>query len=343
VNSFTGNNINFEVEKIEQSHAIQGGIPLLSQILFQHHPRCFQSFAVTASNIQSVEAALLFANGIHRFAAIIGPSGWGKTHLLESVSDRMNTVHKAPKVHNATDWALGHVKQDSNDPLILDNLHEAMVLNRIRQTLRIALERRFNANRPTLLSFTSCLSARQVRIFLPNSRMWKVATMDEPQPNERILVVDQIAHSEELILGQTLVKLLAYRVKGNGRTLLGVIKRLRLDGRDWSDPKAALRACGALVPFLADNSGWDPQEAIIKAVDDEALNMHPKVKSDWAIYTMLKEAGLSENQVASYFEIEPSEAYLRSNAVSRSISQSPRAQQIMGNVQRRAVELLLQE
>ena len=51
--------------------------------------RNFDTIATLPSNVEAVEAALQFAVGANPFMVLVGPSGWGKTHLLECVATRL--------------------------------------------------------------------------------------------------------------------------------------------------------------------------------------------------------------------------------------------------------------
>ncbi len=100
---------------------------------------------------------------------------------------------------------------------------------------------------------------------------------------------------------------------GNGRTLAGALKRLRLSGTNWLDTSATLRAFGLLDPFFADNSSWDLKHKILR-IAETSKALFPKVAvPDLVLYTMLHEAGLSENDVARAVGIEPATAYLRAS------------------------------
>src|SRR5687767_10490030 len=78
--------------------------PRLSEVLFKS--RSFESLAAVPSNVEALETALLFATGLQSFAALVGPSGWGKTHLLEAVSRKLrnDAGYRSCNVHTAADW-----------------------------------------------------------------------------------------------------------------------------------------------------------------------------------------------------------------------------------------------
>lgn len=207
-------------------------------------------------------------------------------------------------------------------PLLLDNVQDALDKPRIKLQLRLALERRVRAGRRTILSFTAPKPTRQIRNLLPYVREWIVATIAAPDATERLYVLQQMCASEGLNLSATLSRVIAARMKGNGRTLAGALKRLRLSGSQWLDARATLRGCGALDAFFADESGWDLEEWIIRGID--RLTTSGKVtREDMAIFVMIREVGLSEAHVAARFDIEPAQAYQRAGRFQASLAQSP--------------------
>ncbi|MEA2553573.1 MAG: chromosomal replication initiator protein, partial [Fimbriimonadaceae bacterium] len=113
-------------------------------------------------------------------------------------------------------------------------------------------------------------------------------------------------------VSHALANLLAYKMRGNGRTLVGALKRLRLYGPLWMDSRATLKACGILDPFFADNSAWDLKEQILRISCQTEFRYGRASGPDMAIFTMLREACLSEAEIARFLGIGPSEVYQRS-------------------------------
>jgi chromosomal replication initiator protein len=296
--------------------------PRLSQVLFDFPNRNFASFAALPSNVQAIDAALLFSAGMQPLVALVGPSGWGKSHLLEAVATRLATDGSAvPQLLTATEWALGTVRSEPTQPLLLDNAQDALEQSRTRQAMRLALERRVRAARPTLLCFTAGKASRMIRSLLPQPRSWTVASIGFPEPMERVLVIEQMARVEGLQLSHQLIKIVAFRMQGNGRTLTGALKRLKLFGSLWLDPASTLRACGVLNPFLADSHEWDLGETILRASREGAPE--PKFAQDIALYLMLRYASLAEPDAARYAGVEPREAYSRATALERATATDP--------------------
>jgi hypothetical protein len=287
--------------------------PTLAEVLFRGSARTFGTLAVLPSNVGSVEAALHFAIGLNSFSVIVGPSGWGKTHILECVSEKLSQRFKpTPLVMSATEWLSGSHSADPTLPLLLDDVQELTTRPRSRIQLRLALERRVRSGRPTMLAFTAAKRTRHLSAILPSAKDWMVGTISEPAPSERMLIIAQLAESQGLSLSTSLTKVIAQKMRGNGRTLVGALRRLRLHGPLWNDVSGTLKACGLLEPFFADSGSWDLRGhilAVSKTFDAEQFGVPI---AELVAFTMLREAALCEVDVARSLKIEPGEAYARS-------------------------------
>jgi chromosomal replication initiation ATPase DnaA len=288
-------------------------VPRLSEIMAAGDSIDFRSIATLPSNIEAVEAALLFSAKLETLVAIVGPSGWGKSRLLEAVANRLRVESglAVPQPIDAGDWLSPTGRAPQQGAAIVDNVQTCLASPRHRQLLRGLLERRAKARRQTLLSFTAAAPNRQIRSLLPQPREWLVVHLKAPTPTERELVLQQMSVTEGLLLSDQLAKLLAHKINGNGRTLSGALKRLKLQQNRWLTPRETIRACGLLNPFFADNSGWDLREHIVKVVSRQAaerrdLTVDPLSAS---VYIMLREAMLSEAEVAGYLKMQPKETY----------------------------------
>jgi hypothetical protein len=289
--------------------------PRLSDVLFEPSARRFGSLAALPSNVHAIEEGLLFATHLSPFVAIVGPSGWGKSHLLDCVAYRLAQDYTtAPPVQPALEW-LTRPRIEPHLPLLLDDVQEVISRTRARLQLRMALERRVRGGRPTILAFTAADATRQIRAFLPSPRDWVISTMGEPEPTERLLVVNQMANANGLVLSTALTQLLAYRMQGNGRTLAGALNRLKLHGTHWLDVHATLRACGVLDPFFVDCCEWDLKERIVRITDQIGPRFPGVSLEDLAVYLMLREACFPEADVARYFRIEMTEVYVRAGRI----------------------------
>ncbi len=292
----------------------------------------FDTFAPLPSNGQAVEASHHFAAGLTNLVAIVGPSGWGKTHLLDAIVSEINQKPGGSAgrfdVHRAL-AAPGRI--DNLRALLLDDVQEVFGKPKLRQMLRILLERRIKSGRPTVLSFTSEKPTRQIKQFLPHLRDWTVAPISTPEPQERVLIINQLSSATGLVLSSDLTEIIARHMHGNGCTVLGALKRLRLSGDEWSDHRSTLRACGVLNPFFSDNPHWDLQHQIIRAASD-VPNASAELARDLALYTMMCVAGLPEADVARWAGVEPSTAYSRTLQFRKHLPQCPESKACLRQV-----------
>ena len=306
--------------------------------------RTFGSFAVLPSNVSGVETALHFATGLSKLAVIVGPSGWGKSHILDGVYEKMCERHEElPRVVSATDWIACAAPQDPMLPLLLDDVQEVANRPRARIQLRLALERRVKAGRPTLLSYAAPKKTRHLNSILPNARDWNVGVIAEPAPSERMLVISELAQGEGLTLSTALTKVMANKMRGNGRTLLGALRRLRLHGPLWSDVNGTLKAFGVLEPFFADSGTWDLRGHILACAKGFPASQYGIAREDLATYTMLRLAYLCELDVARTMRVEPGEAYTRAIAFEKSCTNSEQALLAVRNFAEIVVDGLLSD
>lgn len=318
--------------------------PRISDVLFSSADHTFESIAVLQSNVRAIESAFRFSNGINPFVAIIGPSGWGKTHILQAASRhfRIDLGNPHVPVISAIDWLADARLRSFSGPLILDNAQDLIQRTRSRIQLQLTLERRVRSGKPTMMAFTESKLTRGIRSTLPNFRDWVVAVVKPPTVPEREKIVRKMAESEGLILSDTLIKLFASKLEGNGRTLIGALKRLRLTQQTiWLDPHATLKACGILNPFFATNSGWDLREHVGDIAKSLAPDERGKVVPfDLALHTMLRVADLGETNVAKFFRIEPAKAYSYAQRFASRVESDPDARAIADRFIDRVVDTL---
>jgi hypothetical protein len=270
--------------------------------------------------------------------AIVGPCGWGKTHLLEAIAEKQKSegrgTVKVLDVHQAL-TAPGRL--ETHRALFLDDVQEVFGKPKLRQMLRLLLERRVKSGRPTVLTFSGEKPTRQMKLLLPNSRAWSFGTIGEPSQIERVVIIRQMAQEEGLMLSPELVEIVAKHMRVNGRTLSGALKRLRLGGEDWTDHRGALEALGVLNPFFSDNPEWDLQHRIFRA------STEMKLPPEYALYAMMCIANLPETNVARWADVEPAEAFVMTKHFRRKISGNSAANVLVSNLVERVVFSLAAE
>lgn len=285
-----------------------------------------------------------FAIGLNAFSVIVGPSGWGKTHIMECVSEKLSQrCHPAPLVMSATEWLSGTHASDPALPLLLDDVQELTTRPRSRIQLRVALERRIRGGRPTMLAFTAPKRTRHLSAVLPSAKDWMVGTISEPAPSERMLIIAQLAEAHGLNLSTSLTRVIANKMRGNGRTLMGALRRLRLHGPHWNDIGSTLKACGLLEPFFADSGSWDLRGHIMAVAKSFDFSGFEFQVSDLVAYTMLRSAALCEVDVARSLRIEPGEAYARCARFEKRYKASPDAVLAVRNFAESVVEGLVSD
>lgn len=321
----------------------EGRAPRLSEVLFERPRSTFASFAPLPSNVEAIEAALRFSAGHESLVALVGPSGWGKSHLLGAAALRMSQSAPPVRLAPVEDHLRSGGVADLAGALLLDDCAEVLAKPKTRLMLRLLLERRVRAGRPTMLAFTLPRPTRALAGLLPLERSWVVPTLQAPAVQERATLIEQMAMAEGLALSPRLVRIVATRMHGNGRTLSGALKRLRLAGATWLDAGVTLRACGLLDPFFADNPGWDLKGGVARLADRNRARFGRVLPADLAIYTMLRVAGLGEADVARTMGIEPSAVYLRATRFAAEVAVDPVAATYVERFVELVVESLVAE
>lgn len=267
---------------------------------------------VVPSNSDAVDAALLFSSGLETLAAIHGPSGYGKTHLLTVVHHRLRRLHGAgvPPIADAAVAAPGNGLEQTPEPVLIDNAEVCLGRSRHRQRVHLLLERRARAGRPTLVAFGGTDLERAIRRFLPHHRSWRVEAIGPLSANERLTMLRQMSASLDLRVGEPVLRLLAASVRGCPGTMRGVLTRMLSVQRGWDGPWAVLEACGALAPVLSADGHWDARDHILQAVEAVAASLPPDLQP-WEIasYAMLRLARVPEEQAAAALGVEPGRAY----------------------------------
>ncbi|MCW5936604.1 MAG: hypothetical protein KIT11_04780 [Fimbriimonadaceae bacterium] len=261
----------------------------------------------------------MFAHGHKSHVVLTGPSGWGKSQLLEVSRDILRSQGVPCESTTAIAWSQHQGGGDRREALVLEDVQDVLIHSRLRHQFRQGLERRVRTGRRTLLSITDARPASIANALLPAARSWVVGTVAEPSPEERALVVRQIAASLNVAMGRSVERLLARHVHGNGHSLIGAIQRLKLVKPDWSDTMDVAQACGVLAPYLMGQDGWDPRDKVFEAVSSTWSSNFTNLgvtPVDVCCHLMLCDLGLSEREVSAFLAVTPSEAYGRSRLVS---------------------------
>ncbi|MER3497006.1 MAG: hypothetical protein C4320_09810 [Armatimonadota bacterium] len=298
----------------------------LSDVLCASAPLTFSEIAPLASNVRAIEAALQFVAGTGVSAAIVGPSGWGKSRILAAAGAVATRLQGMPvPLHSADAPECDLARLDETPVLVLDDSQSVLPHPRRRLALRRALESRQRRGRSTLLAFTAShgCTLRDLRDLLGSSRGWTIASIDEPRIVERRDLLHHLALREDLRLSETLVNIIAREMAGNGRTLVGALRRLRLERREWIGSRGTLAALGLLDPFFADSTAWDLRHRIARTAEQTRCRFPSVAAFDLAAYTMLIEAGLCERAVADYFGREPAVVYSAAASLRRAMDTNP--------------------
>lgn len=288
--------------------------------------KSFRSIVVVPSNSDAVDAALLLSSGLETFVAIHGPSGYGKTHLLAAVHQRLRRLHgpSVPPVIDAAEALPGNGLEHTPEPVLIDNAEQCLGRSRIRQRVRLLLERRVRAGKPTLVVFGGENVDRAVRRFLPLHRSWRVEGIGALTPFERERMLQQLASELGLRLGERVLRLLSASVSGGPGTIRGVLTRLLSAQVEWEGPSAVLRACGLLAPMLAVNGAWDVRDHVMHA-SASAAPLLPEDVRPWEIaaYVMLRVALVPEEQAAGALCTEQGLAYAAAERVAKRLVSCP--------------------
>ena len=279
--------------------------PRLSSVL---HGVSFD-IATLPYNARAVHLGFGVCNGGVQFGAVVGPSGWGKTHLLHCLETSLAALRVPALRAKAGEWLGSRAQADYRGVLLLDDVGDALKSVRLRHDLRKVLERRVRSRLPVVLVVTSDEPSQALRGLLPNEREWEVAVVEQPKVSEREQILVDLAGRIGVNAGPKLVSVMARHLHGNGRSYKGALERLRLSGKEWDQPEDVVRAVGVLAPVMASES-WDPRDEVHDAVSATLDPSAPAV-TDVCAYLMLRELGLSEGDVATFLHVSPSSAYSR--------------------------------
>lgn len=286
--------------------------------------RPLQKFAVVGSNCEAIQGALLFSKYQTPFVALVGPTGWGKTHLLEAVAEEFRPLHRKPiQVQSATTWVEQSSSRENCLPVILDDVQACLQSQRHRQQLRSRLERRVRLGRPTLLSITTDRRQSRFEHMLPIEKAWNVYTLPEPRSDEWVTILNRLLENEGLEFSERLKSVMARRLGGNGRTMHGALQRLKLVSAHWLSEEDEMRALGYLRPFLKryPNSGMRERidrviREVLNADQDPSMTEFSRCV---AIYAMRHFFELDESSIAEFYGVSPGDVYTSYSTICKAI------------------------
>lgn len=270
----------------------------------------FDRFVRVPSNANACQSACSLLQGMNRFVMFSGPSGWGKSHLLKNLSAVLeDRLGEAVPIRRCESWISRPEGADSALPLLLEHVQIIGSSPRVRQRLRLILERRIRGGKPTVLTHTQERGGRFLPLLLPGGSHWKQATIRTPVLAERVVMVHQISMNSGLKLPPHLVSFIARRVGRSGSSLRSSLQRLHLVADDWQEQGMALRAAGILGPMLSEEGGWDIRDHIFETLQPHLSRLSPTARDEFCIYLMHEVQSLSEDQVGSYFDKSSGQVY----------------------------------
>jgi chromosomal replication initiation ATPase DnaA len=276
-----------------------GGLDVAKPIV---RPSELGNFALVPSNVEAVEAAKLFTSGQIPFVALIGPSGWGKSHLIQRTHQALSDADRERAVFSSANQFLNSgVRPEAPALLVLDDAQASLERLRTRNELRLALELRLRLKRPTLLAFCAESGHRRIASQLPSAHRWAVFSIRTPKVRERILVVKQLAANCDINLSPRLIEILAIAVGGNARSIQGALNRLKLSQSMFLSPTDELFAIGQLQPILMQSEGsltLKVIQSIRSALARHAFEDHSQLEMCFAAFLLRSGFRIPECQVA---------------------------------------------
>ena len=294
----------------------------ISDVLFRTREGSFSSIASFTSNADAVDAGLLFLNGVEKFVVILGPSGSGKTHLLNVMSSHMRQSGSPVEgTRSAAEYLRHPHHADAECPLILDDCHEIWASPKQKMALRLQLERRVRAVRPTVLSFTQDAPSRALSALLPQRREWRITQIASPTPDERLDLVQKMAKNEGIVLSPRLARIMATEIPGSASALSGALKTLKLVGNEWKAPASILLSLSLMDPYFGGNSAWDLRHRLLKLAKDPANSAEGVQALDLALYTLVYVVGMPESHIEAGTNLKCGEIYRRASTFRRLVEE----------------------
>jgi hypothetical protein len=268
---------------------------------------------------------MAFAQGTAPFVILIGPSGWGKTHLVRAAAEAALVKGSEGMVITAQAFIASPEVMCDPRPVLIDNAHDVRHKPRGRQTLRWMVEGRLKFRRPTLICLDENHSGRLFRELRTLSHDPWVARITNPEAEERELLIMQAASKMGLDLHRSIARLMARHQAGNAHTIVGALNRLSLGRGPWNQESSLPRACGLIFPLFVGSDGWDIRDVAAEAVE-AAFSVGPSTlheRHTCLCWLLRRVVGLPENRVAEYLKLDARDIYhLTASIESQGIDQA---------------------
>ncbi len=283
----------------------------------------FSSFAAAPSNMGAIEVGTRFAQGTTPLVVVIGAPGWGKSHLLDSVRSYMDRRARPLNVLlSAAQYTSNPERCDDSVPLLVDDAQDVWGNMKSRQQFRRLIERRVRTKRPTFICFADSVSRLEASRFVPCTQDWAFQSIGTPSKKERDYIVRQIADTERVTLSRPIVTLFARHLCGDGRSIRGAVRTLKVVRADWSRRGDVFEACGVLNPYLEGENGWDPRDVVWEIVNakTQGSRTYDHFAESVCCYILVSLIGMSEFDVATFLGVSPKAAYSMSVAVKEGLT-----------------------
>lgn len=284
----------------------------LSTVLCASTTMAVTQFTALPSNSRAIKLADHFVREIHPFAAVVGPSGWGKSELLQSVSCSLSELLGVDvPVISALAWAKSKEKARSGEFLLLDDLQDVFRHPRIKHQLKLKLRQRARFKRPTFVTMVGQSHELITQGIFSCPQSWRIESIHEPTCPEREFIVKQIAEAEKIRLSPQLTHLLAAHMNGNGRSIRGALLRLRLVKTDWTSLNDLGTASGILMPYLIGENGWDIRDIVRDSVSlvCSQSGSGQLTETEICAYILRNDIQLREDEVATFLRVTPGQVY----------------------------------
>ncbi len=279
----------------------------LSEVFAYTRKPSFSTLAPLPSNVEAIEAGLLFSRHLQPFVSICGPSGVGKSEILAATKAHCEDA----SLMSAEHYLNTRTRLSPRQPLIIDDCQELLGKPRRMVMFRSALDRRVRGGCPTMLSFTCDQAPKSGFVVIPQSKRWAKYQIEEPSFEERLQLIAHVARQEQMAISPILCQLLAKWLGGTGRGILGALHRLKLEQPNWMNSRDALRACGVLDAYFSGNPHWDLRHRVLKTAC-ACETLFPTVDClDMACYTLIRTGALCEHSVAQFMAETPGHCYQR--------------------------------